>query len=80
MPATGQTYGLRSVAGECFPNTGDLFGTANKNDPRRLQHTFRRIVHSTNGELGDDDDGDGDRHRNFGNQFMFGFGTGTTKR
>ena len=51
LPATGQTLGLRGVAGECFPNTGSLFGTINKNDPRKLQHTLRKILRSTDPEL-----------------------------
>lgn len=46
LPATGQKYGLRAVAGECFPNSGDLFGTLNKNDPRQTQNTFQRILKS----------------------------------
>ena len=32
LPAVG-----RSGFANCFPNTGDLFGTANASDPRRLQ-------------------------------------------
>lgn len=51
LPATGQTLGLRGVAGECFPNTGDLFDTLDKRDPRKLQATFRRILRSNDPEL-----------------------------
>jgi cytochrome c peroxidase len=45
LPATGK-LGLRAVAGECFPNSGDLFGTLNKADHRGLQRTFRNILYS----------------------------------
>ncbi len=43
LPATGK-FGLKAVNGECFPNTGDLFATLNKDDRRPLQSTFQRIL------------------------------------
>ena len=68
LPATGQTYGLRSVAGECFPNTGDLFGSLNKNDPRQLQRAAHRILRSPDRDF---DDGNGGSQ--FGGDLTFGF-------
>lgn len=43
LPATGR-LGLRAVTGECFPVSGDLFGSVNASDPRGLQTAFNRIV------------------------------------
>ena len=43
LPETGK-LGLRAVTGECFPNSGDLFGSVNKTDPRALQSTFKSIT------------------------------------
>ena len=43
LPATGK-LGLKAVVGECFPNSGDLFGTLNKDDRRGMQATFQRIL------------------------------------
>lgn len=43
LPATGR-LGLRAVTGECFPSSGDLFGSVNKQDQRGLQRTFTSIV------------------------------------
>lgn len=43
LPATGK-FGLKASSGECFPNTGDLFGTLNKDDHRPLQPAFQRIL------------------------------------
>lgn len=39
LPAVGQR-GLSN----CFPNTGDLFGTLNRSDPRKLQDTVNQII------------------------------------
>ncbi len=39
LPAVGQ-QGLKV----CFPNSGDLFGTLNASDPRRLQDVFTQVV------------------------------------
>lgn len=43
LPATGK-FGLKATSGECFPNTGDLFATLNKDDRRPLQPTLQRIL------------------------------------
>jgi hypothetical protein len=39
LPAAGQ-----KGQPACFPNTGDLFGTLNKADPRALQESFAKIL------------------------------------
>lgn len=43
LPATGR-LGLKAVTGECFPASGDLFGSVNSADTRGLQATFNRIA------------------------------------
>ncbi len=43
LPAVGKS-GLRAVGKNCFPNSGDLFGTQNKIDTRPLQVAFEQIL------------------------------------
>jgi cytochrome c peroxidase len=57
LPATGQTLGLRGVTGECFPNSGDIFGSVNKSDPRPLQRSVRKILRSADSEFSEGHEG-----------------------
>ena len=43
MPAVGRS-GLKASGKPCFPNSGDLFGSVNVNDPTPLQATFQQIL------------------------------------
>ena len=43
LPAVGQR-GLKSIGKPCQPNSGDLFGSVNKDDPTPLQATFEKIL------------------------------------
>ena len=43
LPAVGKS-GLRAAGKNCFPNSGDLFGTLNKIDTRPLQVAFESIL------------------------------------
>jgi cytochrome c peroxidase len=43
LPATGQG-GFKAIGKACLPNSGDLFGTLNKSDPRPLQVAFEALM------------------------------------
>ena len=43
LPAVGKA-GLKAIGKPCFPNSGDLFGSLNKTDPRPLQTAFDGIL------------------------------------
>ena len=67
LPAVGKR-GLG--AGNCFPNSGDLFDqpdplkVINKDDPRGLQTTFQQILNGKNGASAGNGNSNGRRHNN----------------
>jgi cytochrome c peroxidase len=43
LPATG-AGGFKAIGRTCLPNSGDLFGSVNKADPRPLQTAFNELI------------------------------------
>jgi cytochrome c peroxidase len=62
LPAVGRK-GLRAIGKPCLPNSGDLFGSVNTNDPRPLQATFAKILDPARPHRKSHDDRDGDHGR-----------------